>query len=115
MQDTIAGIQEIRAAHIDVMLMEPQLCRELTGTPGSVRYRDAVRSIAAGMGVPEIRRYDLMRNWLAAGILTPEQMLSPDGLHMADGGYAKLAEVIAEDIVHRTRTARIALSAQTHR
>ena len=42
-------------------------------------------------------------------MLTPAQMLSPDGLHMADGGYAKLAEAVAADILHRAATPRIAM------
>ena len=108
-QETIAGIQAIRAAHIDLMLMEPQLCRELDGKPASYRYRDALRAIGVGMDVPLIRRYDMMRDWLADGVLTPKQMLAPDGLHMADGGYAKLAEAVAADILHLAAPPRIAM------
>jgi lysophospholipase L1-like esterase len=54
-------------------------------------------------------RYDLMRNWLAAGVLTWAQMLSPDGLHMADGGYAKLADAVTTEILHRAETPRMAM------
>ncbi len=61
-----------------------------------------------------IRRYDLMRGWLTDGTLTPEQMLSPDGLHMADGGYAKLADAIGEDIRHGTEARSIAMDAPLH-
>jgi len=100
-QETVAGIQAIRAAHIDVMLMEPQLCHALDGTATTPGYRDALRAIGERMDVPVIRRYDMMRGWLADGVLTPAQMLSPDGLHMADGGYARLADAIARDILHR--------------
>jgi len=114
-QETTAGILEIRAAHIDVMLLEPQLCRELDNKPVSVEYRDALRGIGEALDVPVIRRYDLMRKWLAEGVLTPAQMLSPDGLHMADGGYAKLAEAIAEDIRRGAGPPpRIAMDAQLH-
>jgi lysophospholipase L1-like esterase len=108
-QETIAGVQAIRAAHIDLMLLESQLCRQLDGKAASVRYRDALRAIGEGMDVPVIRRYDMMRAWLANHTLTPTQMLSPDGLHMADGGYAKLAEAIAADILHRAEPPRIAM------
>jgi lysophospholipase L1-like esterase len=114
-RETADGIQAIRAAHIDVMLLEPQLCRELDGMPVSVLYRDALRAIGAAMNVPVIRRYDLMRGWLADGILTPDQMLSPDGLHMADGGYAKLADAIANDILRRTEPPRVATVALSGR
>ena len=106
--ETVAGIRAIHAAHIDVMLMEPQLCKALDGTPESHVYRNVVRAIGLDMNVPVIRRYALMREWLATGELTPAQMLSPDGLHMADGGYAKLADVIATDILHRANPPLVA-------
>jgi acyl-CoA thioesterase I len=110
-QETRAGVQEIRAEQIDLMLLEPQLCRQLQGMPASMEYLDALRTIGTEMDVPVIRRYDLMRGWLADGELTPREMLAPDGLHMADGGYAKLAEAIAEDVLHRTEPPRIAMDA----
>jgi len=113
-QQTIAGVKEIQAAHIDLMLMEPQLCRALDGKPVSVSYRDALRGIGAGMDVPVVRRYDLMRGWLDGGVLTATQMLAPDGLHMADGGYAKLADAVAADILRRTQPPRIAMDAEPH-
>jgi len=110
-QETTAGLELIRAAHIDVMLLEPQLCRELDSKPVIIEYRDALRAIGEAMDVTVIRRYDLMRGWLADGVLTQAQMLSPDGLHMADGGYAKLADAIAGDIMRGTEPPRIAMDA----
>jgi acyl-CoA thioesterase I len=114
-QETIAGVQEIRAAHIDVMLMEPQLCKALDRKPTTVLFRDALRAIGVGMDVPVIRRYDMMRAWLADGALTSAQMLSPDGLHMADGGYAKLAEVVATEILHRAASPLVAMDTTPRR
>ena len=61
------------------------------------------------MSVPVIRRYDLMHMWLDQYLLTPAQLLSPDGLHMADGGYALLAGAVAQEIVGLAEPARIAL------
>jgi len=67
--------------------------------PVSNAYRDAVRSIGQEMNVPIIRRYDLMRSWLASGKVTEAQLMAPDGLHMADEGYARLAAEIARELV----------------
>jgi lysophospholipase L1-like esterase len=108
-QETIAGVQAIRAAHIDVMLMGPQLCHALDGKATTSAYRRALRAIGIGMGVPVIHRYDLMQSWLASGVLTRAQMLSPDGLHMADGGYAKLADAVARDILRRAEPQHMAM------
>ncbi len=97
--ETRAGIAAMRQAGADVILMEPQLCRRLATQSDADQFRDAVRRIGAEMNVPVIRRYDLMRAWLDKGVLTPAQMLSSDGLHMADAGYALLAKEVAHRIV----------------
>jgi acyl-CoA thioesterase I len=107
-QETIAGIQQIRAANIDVMLIEPQLCLKLDEEFSSALYRQALRAIGQDMQVPVIRRHEMMRHWLADQVLTREQMLAPDGLHMTDGGYAKLAQAIAQDILSRIGSQHIA-------
>ena len=96
---TRAGIIAMRAAGIDVMLIEPQLCAAMQAKPGSLGYRDAVRAIGAELGVPVIRRYDLMQAWLSKGLLNRVQLLSGDGLHMTDGGYALLAKEVARTIL----------------
>jgi acyl-CoA thioesterase-1 len=97
--DTTTGVQMMRAAGIDVILMEPQWCRKLRAIAGSAAYTEAVRAVGAALGVPVVRRHTLMQHWLADGLLTAAQMLAPDGLHMTDGGYAMLARVVARDIL----------------
>jgi lysophospholipase L1-like esterase len=114
-KDTVDGIEMIRSANADVMLLEPQLCRQLDNKPVSIEYRDALRTIGDLMEVPVIRRYDLMRSWLANGVLTQAQLLSPDGLHMADAGYAKLADAVAADILHGTQPPLVAMDIAPHR
>ena len=56
-----AGIKAMRGVGIDVMLIEPQRSRAMQAKPDSLRYRDAVRASGAELGVPVIRRYDLMQ------------------------------------------------------
>ena len=96
---TRAGIAELRAGGADVILMEPQDCQALRDHPGAWAYRDALREIAAQMQAPLVRRYDLMHQWIADGLLTPAQMLYTDGLHMTDGGYAQLAKAVGRQIL----------------
>jgi lysophospholipase L1-like esterase len=98
-EETREGIRQMRAAGIEVMLMEPQDCKLMRRTPGAGGYRDAVRAIGEEMGVPVIRRFNLMKAWLAEGALTEAQLMSPDGLHMADQGYARLAAEVAREIM----------------
>ena len=96
---TLDAVRRIREAGIDVVLMEPQWCPKLEATPGSQRFRDAVREIGDELDVPVIRRSDLMHGWVRDGKLTAKQLFAPDGLHMADGGYDLLAKAAAESIV----------------
>jgi lysophospholipase L1-like esterase len=98
-EETREGVQQMRGAGIDVLLMEPQDCRLMRMTQGASGYRDALRAIGKEMGVPVIRRSDLMRAWLAEGRLTERQLMSPDGLHMADQGYAQLAAEVAREVM----------------
>jgi len=96
---TRAGILAMRGAGVDVMLMEPQDCPVFASKPGALAYRDAVRDIGAELGVPVIRRYDLMQDWLTHDRFTAAQLEAPDGLHMSDVGYALLAKAVAEAIL----------------
>jgi lysophospholipase L1-like esterase len=101
--ETRQGIMQMQTAGIDVMLMEPQLSQRLANTDRSDEFRDAVRDIGRQMNVLVIRRYDLMRQWLADGVLTYDHMMSHDGLHMTDGGYELLARSVADTIVANSR------------
>jgi acyl-CoA thioesterase-1 len=96
---TAAGVKAMRDAGIDVMLMEPQLCRALSTKDAKNAFRDAVRKIATDAHVPVVRRYSMMVEWLQKRLLTEVQLLSPDGLHMADAGYAMLARKVADAIL----------------
>ena len=100
---TRTGVAAMRAAGVDVMLMEPQLCDRLQGMAGADRYRLALRQIGAEMGVPVIRRFDLMRAWLDRGLIARAALMSGDGLHMADAGYAMLATEVAREICAAAR------------
>lgn len=109
--ETRRGVGLMRAAGADVILMEPQRCPALERIPGALAYRDVVRKLGGELQVPVVRRYDLMNRWIRDGELTGNQVLSADGLHMADAGYAKLAYAVAAEIlgnVTRSQTPRTA-------
>jgi lysophospholipase L1-like esterase len=97
--DTRDGILRMRSAGIDVMLMEPQLSERLRQAEHPDAFRAAVRALGQEMGIPVIRRYDMMQQWLASGQLSYQQMMSGDRLHMTDGGYQLLAQAVADIII----------------
>ncbi len=105
---TVGAVRRMREAGIDVVLMEPQWCPTLEATPGSARFRDAVRAIGAELDLPVIRRADLMHGWVRDGKLTRRQLFAPDGLHMADGGYELLAKAAADSILHDAGPVQVA-------
>ena len=49
--------------------------------------------------VPVIRRNAMMRAWAAQGLLSPTQMIGPDGLHMTDAGYDRLARAATAQLL----------------
>jgi acyl-CoA thioesterase I len=63
-----------------------------------------VREIGRQLGIPVIHRYDLMLGWLKDHIATFEELIAPDGLHIADGGYALLARFIAQELATQARS-----------
>lgn len=98
-RETREGIAAMRAAGIEVMLMEPQWSPHLARFADAALYRDAVRRIGAEMNVVVVRRFDLMQDWMRRGLTTRCEMLAPDGLHMADRGYALLARWVASEVL----------------
>lgn len=98
-QLTREGIAAMRAAGADVILMDQQWCRRLSATPGATQYSTALHDLGAELGVPVIRRHALMRTWAANGLLAPTQMIGPDGLHMTDAGYDRLAKAATLQIL----------------
>ncbi|CAO4175371.1 SGNH/GDSL hydrolase family protein [Methylorubrum populi] len=96
---TRAGLLAIRATGADVVLMDQQWCRKLSGLQGAERYGEALHALAAELGVPVIRRHALMQSWISHGLMTPAQMIGPDGLHMTDAGYRQLAKAAAAQIL----------------
>lgn len=93
------GIAAIRATGADVVLMDQQWCRRLSGIDGAERYGAALHALAEELSVPVIRRHALMQTWVAKGLLTPTQMIGPDGLHMTDAGYDRLAKAASAQIL----------------
>ncbi|HEX3349627.1 MAG TPA: SGNH/GDSL hydrolase family protein [Acetobacteraceae bacterium] len=96
---TRADITALRDRGIDVVLMEPQFCRVFAQSPGAFDYVESIRKIGEELRVPVIRRWDLMKAWLARHEATIAELQAGDGLHMADRGYALLAREARKTIL----------------
>jgi acyl-CoA thioesterase-1 len=93
------GIGRIRAAGIDLLLMDIQYAPKVISHPRHAEMERQIEAIATDMAVPVFHRFALMKYWIASGQLTMKRMLSPDGLHLNDLSYGCLASGVAEAIV----------------
>jgi hypothetical protein len=57
------GLDLVKAAGGDAVLIDPQFSRFLRANANVDAYREALRLVAAAHGVPLFRRYELMRYW----------------------------------------------------
>jgi lysophospholipase L1-like esterase len=93
------GVGRLRAAGIDLLLMDMQFAPKVTAQPRHLEMERRIEAVAAAAGVPVFRRFALMRHWVESGQLTLKRMLSPDGLHLNDLSYGCLAAHVAEAII----------------
>jgi acyl-CoA thioesterase-1 len=106
------GIERIRAAGADVMLMDLQYA---PGVLLHAEYREMLHTLAAvarSEGVPLVRRFAMMRHWAEDGRMSLGTMLAPDRLHMSDSGYDCLARQVAHSILGNTREETATLSGE---
>jgi acyl-CoA thioesterase I len=93
-----AGIERLKAAGADVMLMNLQYAPAVLRHP---HYRDmlhVIDAVAYTEDVPLFPRFAIMRHWADEGRMPLNVMLGRDRLHMTDVSYDCLARVIAASI-----------------
>jgi lysophospholipase L1-like esterase len=102
------GINRLKAAGIDVLLMDLQLAPRILAHPHVAEMQRTLSMIAAEEGIPVFHRWATMEHWVSSGQLTFKKMLSKDGLHMNDLSYACIGRLLAESIADRVRTPTMA-------
>lgn len=93
-----SGIAAIRAGGSEILLMEPQWSPVIARADAKSRFVEAVREVGAEQHVAVLRRFALMGDWVATGLVTPAELIGPDNLHMTDRGYALLAKAVLAEI-----------------
>ncbi len=104
------GIERIRSAGADVMLMDLQYAPAVLLHP---RYRDMLHVLAAvadSEDVALIRRFGMMRHWAEDGAMSLRVMLARDRLHMSDASYDCLARQVARSIAAAVEEPSLALA-----
>lgn len=110
------GVARVRAAGTDVLLMDSQRGAWARAAPEREAFDRALADLATQRGVALFRRGGLMDGWAEAGT-PPEAMLTADGLHHNDRGYACLAAAVADSLISGlpAQVARVALPASRER
>lgn len=93
-----SGVERLRKAGIDVVLMDNQRAPAILASPDHMRIGQALASIAAKTGAGLFGRGRLMDQWQQHG-RPYEQFMASDGLHHNDIGYRCLAKALAGAIL----------------
>lgn len=83
-----------RETGADIVLIDQQLCRMLEECPAFPRFLSSLHRIGETEDVPVFPRYRLMQAWCDMPGMDRDT-LSPDGLHMAETGYALLGAALS--------------------
>ena len=91
------GIDLLRPAGTDIVLMDLQYAPRVLERPSYPEMERLIVNAAKQEQVGLFRRFELMRYWQAQPEAQP--MVTADGLHMNDRGYACLAERLTESLM----------------
>jgi acyl-CoA thioesterase-1 len=93
----VAGVNRLRSAHADVVLMDNQRAPRILDKPRHLLIDQALADIATETGVNLFPRSTLMDAWRRDG-RPYELFISRDGLHHNDLGYHCVAMALAREI-----------------
>jgi len=93
------GIDRLKAAGTDVILIDPQYTPMVIAKAGAQPMVDLIAARAREQGVGVFRRFGLMKAWREKDGLPFDTFSVADGLHMNDWGYDCFARNLAAAIV----------------
>jgi lysophospholipase L1-like esterase len=100
------GLEKIRQAGADVILVDPQFAPKVLDRPDGERMVDLLGATAKSASVSVFHRFAVMRHWHKIQQMPFDTFLSPDGLHMNDWSYACVAKLLANAIEEAATRAR---------
>ena len=92
------GITRLKAAHMDVILMDPQYAPHMLGRPLHKAIVDTIGAVGNDLKVAVFRRFAVMRHWVTSGQYRMEDIISHDQLHMNDASYHCIARLLADSL-----------------
>jgi lysophospholipase L1-like esterase len=100
------GINRLRAADTDVILMDLQYAPMVLEKPVHRRMVDRMRALANDLKVAIFRRFAIMRHWVTSGRYDFEDIVTRDRLHMNDASYGCIGELLADSVAAAARAVR---------
>lgn len=104
------GVRDMKAAGIDVVLVNQQYYPRSERVAGYNDYLTIMREVAEAEKVPLFRRFAIMKHLVKSGQHTSEELLAPDNFHLNDLSYGCLADLMADAVEERIKAGRITAS-----
>src|SRR5215831_14948248 len=98
------GITQLKGAHMDVILMDPQYAPRILGRPLHKAIVDTLGEVSNDLKVAVFRRFAVMRYWVTSGQYRMEDIISRDQLHMNDTSYHCIARLLADSLASAALT-----------
>jgi len=93
------GVGRLKAAGIDVILMNPQYAPKVLKDPDHPDMLRLLDMIGRQENVSVFGRFAIMRDWVTSGGADFGAILTADGLHMNDTSYRCIAHLLADSII----------------
>ncbi|MBM3487830.1 MAG: SGNH/GDSL hydrolase family protein [Alphaproteobacteria bacterium] len=95
------GLERLGDFGVDVVVITPQFAPRFNEVPNRKAFLDAIERATRQHRVGVFDRHAIMRHWVDSGQMSFAAMLTPDGLHHNDLGYACFAEALAAQLTRR--------------
>lgn len=106
----LRGVRDMKAAGIDVILVNQQFYPRSERVAGYTDYLRVMREVAEAERVPLFRRFAIMKHLVTSRQHTAEELLAPDNFHLNDLSYGCLADLLADAIEERIKAGRMTSS-----
>src|SRR5499426_1863630 len=108
------GITRLKAAHMDIILMDPQYAPRILGRPIHKAIVDTIGEVSNDLKVAVFRRFAVMRHWVTSGQYRMEDIISHDQLHMNDASYHCIARLLADSLASAALATRLPQADDPH-
>jgi acyl-CoA thioesterase-1 len=107
------GLQRLRAADFDVILMNPQYAPKVINKHDAYGMVDLIDLAAKQANVDLFQRFAVMRYWRLTEEIPFSVFVSPDELHMNDWSYGCIAKLLAQAIHEAATRSTVTATAST--